>query len=285
MQLPKLAALIVGLALASCSKPVPEPVTDPLPELLDRKWVLLRLGENVTFPGEVWEFDGFRNLSLTFSGQELSGYDGCNAFGGDYTATSTELDIVIGGSTSRGCEAPVLEQGAEYTRALTNVASFRISGDALELRNEEGETTLWFTEADASYKLTLNLEADAPVSLDERSKIRVVVSGDDNLIADEPPTTLVDEILPLPSLDVNPSVAFEEEDLLALDYSSGPNAQLSYFLSFDIDADGDGRVCVGDYRQDYDRAETRFYDRDDTGEQTQELFIVEITDPNECRLF
>lgn len=156
---------------------------------------------------------------------------------------------------------------------------------SLELRNGEGETTLWFTEADASYRLTLDLEADAPVSLNERSKIRVVVSGDDRLIADEPPTTLVDEVLPLPSLDVNPSVAFEEEDLLALNLSTGPNARLGYFLSFGIDADGDGRVCADDYRQDFDRTETRFYEKNDTGEQVQEMFIVEITDPNECRAF
>lgn len=284
MQFSKFAALFVGLALASCSKPV-EPVTDPLPELLDRKWVLLRLGENVPFPGEVWEFDGFRNLSLTFSGQELAGYDGCNAFGGRYEATATALNIGQLAGSLRGCRPAVQRQAEAYTDALAGVATYQIKRDSLELQNAEGETTLWFTEADASYRLTLDLEADAPVNLDERSKIRVVVWGDDALIADEPPTTLVNEVLPLPSLDVNPSVTFEEEDLLALDLSTGPNARLGYFLSFDIDADGDGRVCVGDYRQDFDRTETRFYEKDDTGEQVQEMFIVEITDPNECRAF
>ena len=67
MQLPNLAALMVVLALASCFQL--EPLIGPNPELLDRKWVLLRLGENATLPGEVWEFNGFRNLSLAFSGQ------------------------------------------------------------------------------------------------------------------------------------------------------------------------------------------------------------------------
>jgi len=268
--------------LVACSQPTAEPDQT----LLDKKWVALRVGDESTFPGDIRDADGFRNLSLSFAlDGKLNGYDGCNAFGGDYTASLTALNIGVGESTTRGCEAGILEQGERYTSALTEAVAYRIVEDDLEFQNSAGETILWFTKADASYELTLDLRSDMPVTLGEQSKIRIVVSGDDEFIADEAPTTLVDEVIPLPTLDAKLSVAFEEESLLALDYLSGPGALLGYSMSFVIDADGDGQVCVGDYRQDFDRTEIRFYEQADTGEQVQEIYLLQITDPNECRPF
>ena len=78
--------LCLGLVLVACSQPTAEP-DQTLP---DKKWVALRVGNESTFPGDIWEADGFRNLSLSLTlDGKLNGYDGCNAFGGDYTASLT----------------------------------------------------------------------------------------------------------------------------------------------------------------------------------------------------
>lgn len=122
--------------------------------------------------------------------------------------------------------------------------------------------------------------------LDERSKVRVRVQGYDVWVADAPSTNLKDQVFDFPSLEVRPSIAFSEEDLLQIRYLGGVEG-LMYYVAFAIDADGDDRICVGDYRQDYDRTELEaaFFSKGDIGQQNVSIYIKEITDPTGCENF
>lgn len=133
--------------------------------------------------------------------------------------------------------------------------------------------------------MTLQFKADTNVDLDERSRVRVRVWGFDQYVADAPATNLRDEVFDLPSLEVEPSVSFTEEELLQVYPFSGDDEGLGYYVTFAIDTDGDDRVCVGDYRRDYDRTETPFFTKEDDGPRSVGIFITEITDRIECEDF
>ena len=281
---------LVTLFLTACAQPAPSAVSGASGNLQDRDWVLLRIEEraltlNSLVPGEPNPVNGFRNLTLVLRNGTFVGYDGCNAFGGDYTATTTFLTFTGLNSSTRGCDGQVLTQADAYVKALLRVAKYQLEGDALTLRDVDGKALLWFTEADADYRLTLDLAADRPVNLSSRSKIKLTVWGYDQRIADQAPTALATETFSLPSLEASPTISFAEEDLLAVEPSSGQGDQLAYFITFDLDADGDGQVCLGDYRQNYNRTNTRFYGRDDDGQQVEKVFLTEVLDEGECRPF
>jgi len=57
---------------------------------------------------------------------------------------------------------------------------------------------------------------------------------------------------------------------------------VGYYVTFAIEAD---RVCTGDYRQNYDRTETPFFDKEDVGTQNLNVFVQEITEQSECEAF
>ncbi len=277
--------LTIAALLVSCN-PSAVP-TRPAADLQEKKWILLYIDEYLSpmVPGEESFTDGFKNLTLSFEQEQFGGYDGCNAFGGSYTVTATKLELGEIGGTTRGCDTEILAQAEAYLDELLRVTAYRTEGDRLELQDSDGRTTLTFTEADARYEVTLKLKADAKVELDAHSKIRVQVWGFDRYIADAPTTNLKNQFFNLPNLAVRPTVPFAEEDLLAVSPSSGDDEGLGYYVTFAIDADGDDRICTGDYRQAYDRTETSFFTKKDTGLQSLSVFIQKITDPSECEAF
>lgn len=274
-------ALALATLLVSCQLEPALPTVN-----LQGRWVLVHIGDYFSpmVPGETFS-GGSKHLVLTFQDETFTGYDGCNAFGGSYAATATALSFSEIGGTTRGCGAAVLSQAKAYFGALGRVTSYHTQPGQLMLQDSEGRTVLEFLEADANYEVTLQFKSGAEVDLNERSRVRIRVWGYDELIADAAATNLVDRTFDLPELGVKPVVAFAEEDLLAVTPSSGAEGSFGYYVTFAIDADGDGRVCTGDYRQNYDRTETTFFSREDAEAQNLDIFIQEITDPSECEAF
>ncbi|NIN63919.1 MAG: META domain-containing protein, partial [Anaerolineae bacterium] len=85
------------------------------------------------------------NITLNFGDGFASGFSGCNAYGGEYTAaddgTLTIPEIAV---TAQLCQTPegVMRQEDAYIQALGNAAAYRLTDDRLEIHNVLGETTL-----------------------------------------------------------------------------------------------------------------------------------------------
>ena len=297
--------LTVTVLLASCFQSAMSSSPQQATVLQGKKWVLLTIINTAT-DLEVESFvNGYKRPTLTFEADRFFGHDGCNAFGGSYTATATTLTIGEHSGIDESCSENVSARAKAYLDALEGVASYRTEdefvewqnfkgqitthrseNEHLEVQDAEGRTTLVFTQANDRYRVTLQLKANAKVDLDERSKVRVRIQGYDVWVADAPSTNLKDQVFNFPSLEVRPSVAFSEEDLLQIEYLRSVEG-LMYFVTFAIDADGDDRICVGDYRQDYDRTalEAAFFSKGNVGQKNVNIHIKEITGPTECEDF
>ena len=108
------------------------------------EWVLTSLNGSSLIKGT--------NITLSFAGGVLSGFAGCNAYGGGrdsgkYVATDEgTLTIPQMAVTLQLCPTPegVMEQEAAYIEALQNAAAYRVMDDRLEIDNAAGRTILVF---------------------------------------------------------------------------------------------------------------------------------------------
>jgi heat shock protein HslJ len=117
---------------------------------------------NTNLAGTHWNVTGYNNgkqavvsvlrdtsLTLEFSDAEpgtdarVAGSAGCNRFFGAFTQGAQGDDAIAIGplaSTRKLCPAPegVMEQEAQFLKALETAATWRMDGDKLELRTAEG---------------------------------------------------------------------------------------------------------------------------------------------------
>jgi heat shock protein HslJ len=103
------------------------------------EWVLISLNGNSLIEGS--------NITLDFTEGQVSGFAGCNWYGGKHTGTDKDpLAIAEMAVTAQLCPAPegVMQQETAYTEALQNAAACRVVDDRLEIDNAAGETTLVF---------------------------------------------------------------------------------------------------------------------------------------------
>ena len=106
------------------------------------------------FSGSSWELASYSNgtggvvtvladtyISVTFAKSgDLAGLAGCNSYWGTYATQGDELSIESLDSTSLSCAEPagIMEQEEAYLTAFRDAATFKIDGDALELRSDDG---------------------------------------------------------------------------------------------------------------------------------------------------
>ncbi len=81
------------------------------------------------------------------------------------------------------------------------------------------------------------------------------------------------------------SLSTDFSDAAAQSIWETAGSAVGYYVTFAIDADGDDRICTGDYRQNYNRTETPFFDKEDVGTQNLNVFVQEITEQSECEAF
>ena len=118
-------------------------------------------------------------VTLKFDGDVLSGFDGCNRYGGrsEDGTSAADADGMFSvpplAVTAMGCIEPegVLDQGDAYLSALMQGQRFRVDGDQLEIFDGEGEARLVFVRqaslpgeavelADTAWRLLMNGEAE-----------------------------------------------------------------------------------------------------------------------------
>jgi heat shock protein HslJ len=89
-------------------------------------------------------------VTLKFDEKNLGGNGGCNGYGATYTTDGNKLSINQESfiSTLMYCDTSSPTEAA-YKTALTEVASYKISGDKLELSDDNGKVLLVFTKMNA----------------------------------------------------------------------------------------------------------------------------------------
>ncbi|MBE9067678.1 META domain-containing protein [Leptolyngbya cf. ectocarpi LEGE 11479] len=116
----------------------------------------LELAENNTsWQITAWEQGGTAltslppaEISVDLDAQQISGFSGCNSFGGSFTLAD-EGEITIGPlrSTQRGCDQAVMEQETQFLEAMQSVNQIRAEENQLILSYTANQTenTLYFS--------------------------------------------------------------------------------------------------------------------------------------------
>jgi heat shock protein HslJ len=132
-------AIVVMVAIGSGFVEVKDVVLAPeVPEELRGSWVLEELSGS-----DVPEGAG---ITLDIERDKLSGYSGCNWYGtGDFSVRGAAVSVSMLESTAIGCPNETGRREDAYRDALLGAASYRLSGNRLELLDGEGRVTLVFT--------------------------------------------------------------------------------------------------------------------------------------------
>ena len=129
--------LSTALACGCAAQPA-----DPAAGLFDTYWRAVQVdGRAVTHRAGTRE----PHLVLNRDGSRVSGFAGCNGFAGNFQQHGATLRLGDKLAMTRmACvgEGDTLETA--FTKALTSVSTYRISGDRLELRDAQGTVRMIF---------------------------------------------------------------------------------------------------------------------------------------------
>ena len=114
--------------------------------LADTDWQLVSLRGSPLLEGT--------RITISFEEARLSGFAGCNGYGGGpdsgkYTVTDEGgLSIPAFAITVMDCPSPagVMDQEQAYVDALAEAAAYRLTGDGLEILNASGESILVYVQ-------------------------------------------------------------------------------------------------------------------------------------------
>lgn len=87
-------------------------------------------------------------LSIDLEAQQISGFSGCNSFGGSFTlADGGEIAIGPLRSTQRGCDQAVMEQETQFLEAIQSANQIRAEENQLILSYtlDQTENNLYFS--------------------------------------------------------------------------------------------------------------------------------------------
>jgi heat shock protein HslJ len=101
-------------------------------------WILASLNGRPPLPST--------HLTITFTQSEVSGFGGCNRFGGNYAVEGNYVRPDTVQRTLEGCLGEgILEQERAYVNAVQVGGQFRLKGDRLEILDQDGQIKLAFT--------------------------------------------------------------------------------------------------------------------------------------------
>ena len=97
----------------------------------------------------------------------------------------------------------------------------------------------------------------------------------DELVADGSATEILTSEYLLRPQDVDYSVRFNREDLARIEYQSGVEEAIRYYLTAEVDVDANGEICDGDMRQDLGFSRPAFYPTSTTDAEI-EVSLAEV---------
>lgn len=74
---------------------------------------------------------------LQSAGHRLSGFGGCSRLVGSYELSADTIKLAPSGTTMLGCPRELMDRQQAFVSALAMTTGYRVSGNALELRNGE----------------------------------------------------------------------------------------------------------------------------------------------------
>ena len=102
-------------------------------------WSVIQMNGHSLLPGS--------QIELQFDQGMLSGFSGCNSYGGSYQTSGDRFSLAEAiESTAMACLTPegIGEQESEYFLALRAAERYLVSGNRLEIRDASGELVLVF---------------------------------------------------------------------------------------------------------------------------------------------
>ncbi len=86
-------------------------------------------------------------VTAYFQGTKISGSAGCNNYNSTYARDGDKLTFSPAASTRKVCADPagIMEQEEAVLTRLTEVQSYKMTKDTLEMRNAKGDAILLFT--------------------------------------------------------------------------------------------------------------------------------------------
>jgi heat shock protein HslJ len=127
-----LSILLLAAAVSGCK---PKSETPPAadagspPVIVDREWILVQLGDNISPAG-----NGGRPVTLTLASAEprASGNAGCNGYSGPYTLAGNQLTFGPAISTKMACEQG-MEVETAFLAMLSEVRTYEATDSSLTL--------------------------------------------------------------------------------------------------------------------------------------------------------
>jgi len=130
---------------------------------------------------------------------------------------------------------------------------------------------------DQDYQLDVTLTGDLLDGVVSDGNVNFTVWGFDNFVADVAATAILTTTVPVKPISETYELRFSSEDLDTIEYQSGGEDSLGYYLTFYVDVDNDGQRCNGDYRQDYELLEPQFFSASDM-RTTMEVPVTLVSD-------
>ncbi len=124
-----------GPASTPTRPPTPTPIALPF---IGQDWVLELIdGNPIT--------DGAIPATIHFGdNQQLTGSGGCNPYAGSYAADATTINVSFSYSTELACHGLTMFIEQDYFQALSNIAAWSMSTNALTLSDDNGLARLVF---------------------------------------------------------------------------------------------------------------------------------------------
>lgn len=142
-------AAAASIAVAACSSGAASPSASSGAEGLPLEGTAWQLTDYVGPEGGSLPVPAGLAATATFEAGKVSGNAGCNQYNAAYTLDGAKITISTPSMTAMACPEPQMALEAAYTTALQKVATYAISGDALELKTAEGKVGLRYTAAEA----------------------------------------------------------------------------------------------------------------------------------------
>jgi heat shock protein HslJ len=154
-------AFLSALTMASVYKQEPQRLT-----LLDANGNALATfaTQGSSLGGTSWHVTGYNNgkqavvsvivgseLTADFKADgSLGGSAGCNVYAATYTTSGKSIKIDQAATTRKMCAQPegLMKQEAQYLKALSTAATYRLDGNRLELRTTAGALAVTLSSAD-----------------------------------------------------------------------------------------------------------------------------------------
>jgi len=122
----------VLILIAACGSP------DPVADLMRNRWQLIEINGQPPLTGQ-------QSMTIIFTTSDrLSGFSGCNTYGGSYRLDGATIAISDLITTFIACSDPIGAQEIAFHQALQAATHYEVNAGVLSLVDDQGAVVLRF---------------------------------------------------------------------------------------------------------------------------------------------